>query len=856
MKSIDKYSWIDKLRQGVGSVVLGASLLLSATVVDAGTLKLNLQGCKSGDNGYHSTLINDPHSGHTDYLMYLCDDSAYVEGNLKHWAEFDMVPHRFIVTNDTGSAQTFTFQVGGDYKDTKDPNLRGWDFITELALNEDLSDPICKDIESVVTQDLIITSDEQTIYREVTVTNFPDGAKCVADYNMRLAIGSSGYTGNSLQDFLEGAGKQTLSLSTVIPTTLDKSMTAVESGGRDWTVTKSATPAIVDFENTCSDTAVLEKDVTITVSWTKGEVTPSGKVNVTTVISASNRAKRAMNIDVTDTLYSGTKELNTTNCTAVLTKNTAEQTVCSNTFTIDAKDAVKLNDKAVATYSDPDHPSSPLLGTREAIASADVQGTSGTSSNESAVIKDREWIIQSADKNFKYSVESATGATGSFAAYTLGTPTDGEVIWTSDSQTASGSVTFAKKVYSGEKTISVGQLFDEASLEGSDGFAVNTSPVEIYLNAQASVALTITKTVNQEIVDENKNLDFNFNISRLGVFYKTVTIHIPAGSTSNSITISGMDPSIYNVEEVPPAGYAPVGDKNKLVDLQLPICKATVEFVNKLADRPAVKVRKVAFPAKIGTVDQGVGWTMTLFRKTDSGSWEEVVTKETTGTGAWLTLVDTDHLTAGTYKIEETPKEGWYKIGETSDCAFDYAGGNLADFECTLGNAKYGKIIINKDVTAEDPSSAVFNFTQDIDSAEALELSDGESKTYENLKTVQSGTSDATLYRVSENDPAPDFDLTNLVCKEYYSDGSSAVQNSVTDVQIHRRASIMLDPGETVECTFTNTPVDQSVPCACDDIDSDSSSALGSISAALMIVMTLMLGLFFARREQLNRIER
>ena len=80
MKSIDKYSWIDKLRQGVGSVVLGASLLLSATVVDAGTLKLNLQGCKSGDNGYHSTLINDPHSGHTDYLMYLCDDSAYVEG--------------------------------------------------------------------------------------------------------------------------------------------------------------------------------------------------------------------------------------------------------------------------------------------------------------------------------------------------------------------------------------------------------------------------------------------------------------------------------------------------------------------------------------------------------------------------------------------------------------------------------------------------------------------------------------------------------------------------------------------------------------------------------------------------------
>jgi uncharacterized repeat protein (TIGR01451 family) len=45
--------------------------------------------------------------------------------------------------------------------------------------------------------------------------------------------------------------------------------------------------------------------------------------------------------------------------------------------------------------------------------------------------------------------------------------------------------------------------------------------------------------------------------------------------------------------------------------------------------------------------------------------------------------------------------------------------------------------------------------------------------------------------------------------------------------------------------------------CVCEDIQSDSSPAMNNISAALMILMTLMLGLFFVRREeQLNRNER
>jgi len=45
--------------------------------------------------------------------------------------------------------------------------------------------------------------------------------------------------------------------------------------------------------------------------------------------------------------------------------------------------------------------------------------------------------------------------------------------------------------------------------------------------------------------------------------------------------------------------------------------------------------------------------------------------------------------------------------------------------------------------------------------------------------------------------------------------------------------------------------------CPCNDVKSDSSSTFGTLSAVLMMLMTVIAGLFFVRREtQLNRNER
>jgi hypothetical protein len=105
---------------------------------------------------------------------------------------------------------------------------------------------------------------------------------------------------------------------------------------------------------------------------------------------------------------------------------------------------------------------------------------------------------------------------------------------------------------------------------------------------------------------------------------------------------------------------------------------------------------------------------------------------------------------------------------------------------CTFTNTQRGSIIIEKET---DPQGATgsFTFVQNVDASGNFNLSDDGSKTFSNV--VPGG------YSVSENDPKPGFDLTNLVCDDANSTESVAT----------RTATINVEAGETVTCTFTNT---------------------------------------------------
>ncbi len=108
---------------------------------------------------------------------------------------------------------------------------------------------------------------------------------------------------------------------------------------------------------------------------------------------------------------------------------------------------------------------------------------------------------------------------------------------------------------------------------------------------------------------------------------------------------------------------------------------------------------------------------------------------------------------------------------------------------CTFTNTKLGSITIVKD---SNPDSGVnFNFSGDLGS---FSLDDDTDNTLSNQSTF-SDLSPGT-YDVTESDFS-DWDLTNLSCTD-------PTGNSLTDIDT-QTASITLDAGESVTCTFENT---------------------------------------------------
>ena len=116
---------------------------------------------------------------------------------------------------------------------------------------------------------------------------------------------------------------------------------------------------------------------------------------------------------------------------------------------------------------------------------------------------------------------------------------------------------------------------------------------------------------------------------------------------------------------------------------------------------------------------------------------------------------------------------------------------------CVFTNTKRGKLEIEKQTTPADPKAEAdqdkFGFAAELpgDGDDAFELDDDDVRTVSNIVPGS--------YSVSEDDPTPGYDLTDLTC----DDGQSTTP-STTNLGT-RTATIKVDPGETVRCVFTNT---------------------------------------------------
>jgi uncharacterized cupredoxin-like copper-binding protein len=118
---------------------------------------------------------------------------------------------------------------------------------------------------------------------------------------------------------------------------------------------------------------------------------------------------------------------------------------------------------------------------------------------------------------------------------------------------------------------------------------------------------------------------------------------------------------------------------------------------------------------------------------------------------------------------------------------------NLSDY--VLGSVNIcGTITIIKDTVLDDPQDFSYTTTGGL-SPSSFSLDDDSDNTLSNTQTytnIAPGT-----YTVTESLPVSGFDLTNLVCVE---------RDSETTVNIAMgTATIDLDPGESVTCTYTNT---------------------------------------------------
>ena len=772
----------------------------------------NIEGCnleKANEGTYDATAIPP---------VLICDTEAtwpdgadaYSPGNLgKEWNELDLVPHR--IGSDsaglTDPSQTFQIIVGADYLVDDSPLKIGYDRIVNFEFNSDVSTGTAAQCQLTLiggnsTGDFGIGGAITQIVQVLEITQAAD-VYCVWDYVERLAITSSLISGSSNRSYVvAGTGEQSVPIpSDIQPQQLAKEMSAVEDSLIKWTIAKGADPATFDFGNTCDMATPLTKDVAVTITYTKGTAEPFALV-ATSTVQTTNPSSRDVEYRCTDELYGiaagGMSE-------TLLDTASRDEIVAPGMYSFDIVHNVPAGARSLRNHLSCDLYVEDILGGGDIFVGTltadfslpDNDIADGTVVNNEVTISDTESI---SGTGFAFSTLDPTGASGAFDGYTPGTSTTGPVLWDSDPQSASGSIVFTKTVTVAPWIDTSGTLSDTATLPLTDATDVEAS-ASTSLSAMPLVDLTIAKTIPDILQGDEEILCYFTVKDSEGMVVASPVFTFTAGETSEQTTLNDLDPDMYTVIEGECGGLVPDGDSMQNVDLTLAgadgyeDCSATASFSNLIPaiDYATAEVNKVTFPA--GLED---GWTMEL--KKDGVTISTLVTADSNA-GAFEPFVDsgtglTLQLEEGDYTVVETLKSGWRNTTSTG-CIFtvDYPDDFGEVFQCQYTNKKLGKVIIEKQTIPDDETDQ-FEYTQDVDQSGNFFLIDDGQKVFTGVADGQ--------YTVSEIDPAPYYDLTNLVCTDDFdSDGYNVVDSSV--VLATGVATINLDPGETVKCVYTNT---------------------------------------------------
>ena len=703
------------------AAILPSVGVLPAAAADPVGVQLRVEGCNEPTLASYNPGAND----------FVCDDGDYTTGNLgSNWEELDLVPHRLTTTagNSAPSGQTFTVTIAAD-------NLRGgntgYDAIS-VPVKTSGSCSISSTAENTFTD-----GTTQYIYREVTVTQAKNTV-CRIDYTQRLGIGASKYPGSNLHSniFDEDQGsignkEVPLPVKGIEPQSVSKNTSASRGTSTQWHVAKSANPTSLNFTDTCNTTGSEVSDTaTLTVSWDKVSVDPNGDLTITTTVTAFNPSSRTINVSVADEIFlTGTPGAAGTG----ITGPSATSVPVGANATVTLVNAVQTVIPAANVPSGTTHVSNRVTATYiDVLTGVNVPGSltttnsnvavqTGASSNASVAVSDTEWLFDSSvdtaaggfdptaghatPTGMQFSAVQTSGP-GSFSGYTAGTKTTGPVNWSASGLTDDGSAVFTKTIYVAKGTTPSGKLWDKVTMTGDGGAVLGTATAQVNISSSADRDLVIDKSMNLTF-DTSKT--FNFSVKKAGVEVATASITIPAGQTTGSTTVTGLDAGDYVVDE---AATAPFGTQSQNVTIGASSCSETVTFSNQ-ADPATARVKKATQPGG-STV-----WTMTL---TGGGLNEAInVTANDANYANFTGLLEED---GATYTITETTQTAWDNTAvsgnfagnsnrvttstTTNSCSFTLnlttdSGGVLS---CDFTNVERGTVGVLKTSSGNAPSGA------------------------------------------------------------------------------------------------------------------------------------------------------
>ncbi|MGB6333972.1 MAG: hypothetical protein WBG96_00005, partial [Thermoanaerobaculia bacterium] len=256
---------------------------------------------------------------------------------------------------------------------------------------------------------------------------------------------------------------------------------------------------------------------------------------------------------------------------------------------------------------------------------------------------------------------------------------------------------------------------------------------------------------------------------------------------------------LYSVTEMVPSGWdltsAVCSDGSPATAIDLADGETvTCVFTNTL-QRGAIAVQKLTIPTGSTQAFEFVpSWKSNFFLT--HGAVDTTTQLMPTSAGG------------GPYSVSENVPAGWGLTSASCDDGSSPGNIDLAPGEtvtCTFVNTLEippGRIIIQKITDPVSPDG--FGFTDNIAIPGAFILSHGQQEIFDD---VEPGT-----YMVTEGDPTQQgFLLTDITCIDSDQGGTG----SSGDIGTHT-ATINLDPGETVTCTFTNTEIVDECPPSID----------------------------------------